>query len=555
MRTLKTTHLLVKVSLLLILVVCQTALLGQTVSYDPTNALISNPERGLHKYSITAPEYATTPGFNNLPVATLTEWRTDTDRVTIVFRYFLLDAFLDSDINSVFLDNIQTDFDNVRAAGLKVIVRFSYSNAQGSEPQQPEKAQILSHITQLAPILSANKDVIFSYQAGFLGTWGEWYYTNSSEFGTEDNITPTQWANRKELIDAMLAATPLEIPIQVRYVGIKLFLYGGQLISEFTAYKNTANSRIGFYNDAFLNDYGDQGTYFVDSQCQNPFFTNDYYMLSNESKYLPLTGETNGLNACSGGNRTKPSNALFEMSQTHWTALNRDYHPDFWEQFIGTNFYDDIVNKLGYRFVLISSTVTAHNTNFDLSLTLINEGFARPFRQREVYLVLENTATNEIIAAPINTDWRTWTSYIPITQNFDLGISGTFQLYLWIPDSDPNLAINLLIAFNVQILTPGIPARIYNKLLQTVSLETVNTAELSSRRQFTIFPNPSSEFIQVRWGEAEKETIQIHDVYGHLLREVVLSDNEKIQVSDLPSGQYLIRLKSGGAPIHQFFKQ
>jgi hypothetical protein len=56
----------------------------------------------------------------------------------------------------------------------------------------------------------------------------------------------------------MLAHTPVEIPIQVRYVGIKQTMFGTTPLNSSTAYQNTPNARIGFYNDAFLNDYGDQ---------------------------------------------------------------------------------------------------------------------------------------------------------------------------------------------------------------------------------------------------------------------------------------------------------
>ena len=50
----------------------------------------------------------------------------------------------------------------------------------------------------------------------------------------------------------MLLATPVEIPIQVRYVAIKTRLYGTNMLNDLTAYTGSANSRIGFYNDASL---------------------------------------------------------------------------------------------------------------------------------------------------------------------------------------------------------------------------------------------------------------------------------------------------------------
>jgi hypothetical protein len=191
-----------KFILLLSVVISQVALIGQTVNYTASSLIINNPERGLQKYSITASNYSTTNGANNLSVSTLKAWKNSSDKVTVVYRYFMLDAFLNANINSTYLNNIQKDFNNVRTAGLKVIVRFAYSNEEGTTAQQASKAQILTHISQLSPLLNTNKDVIFSLQAGFIGTWGEWYYTNSTEFGTDGTISATQWANRNRRCNA-----------------------------------------------------------------------------------------------------------------------------------------------------------------------------------------------------------------------------------------------------------------------------------------------------------------------------------------------------------------
>lgn len=324
----------------LFFIVCHVSLIGQSVNYTESTNIFTNPERGLQKYSITADNYATNTGASNLTVATLNNWKNSTDKVTVVYRYFILDAFINSNINSIYLNNIQGDFDNIRTAGLKIIVRFSYSNAQGDGPQQPSKAQILAHISQLSPILNDNKDIIFSLQAGFIGIWGEWYYTNSDEFGTEGIISDAQWQNRKEVVDAMLTATPIETPIQVRYVGVKTRLYGENQLTPQTAYQNTSNARIGFYNDAFLNNFGDQGTYTTNGECDNPVGTTEYNYLSNETQYVPMTGETNGINNCDQGFRSTGENAVYEMQLTNWTTLNRDYFIPFWDQIIQSNHYD-----------------------------------------------------------------------------------------------------------------------------------------------------------------------------------------------------------------------
>ncbi|MFD2564685.1 DUF4832 domain-containing protein [Aquimarina rubra] len=539
-----------------LLLASHTLLLGQSINYTASTNIIANPERGLQKYSITSSSYATTANANNLSIETLNGWKTSADKVTVVYRYFLLDAFLNSNINTTFLENIQTDFNNVRTAGLKIIVRFSYSNAQGTTAQQPTKSQILTHITQLSAILNTNKDVIFSLQAGFIGTWGEWYYTNSTEFGTDGNISQTQWANRKEIIDAMLAATPIEIPIQVRYAGIKTTMYGNTQLNEQTAYQNTANARIGFYNDAFLNDYGDQGTYSVSSQCQNPVGTTGYNYISNETQYLPMTGETNGLNTCDNGFRTSSSNALNELNLTNWTTLNRDYYTPFWTQVINSGDYEELIKNLGYRFVLNSSTVAINSGDFDVTLNLSNVGYARPFKERDVYLVLKNTQTDEITTALIDTDIRTWESSVSITQNFDLGLTGTFQLYLWMPDNKTALASNA--DYSIQFANVGTweSTTGYNNLLQTITLDaTLSVNDFLPNSHFSIYPNPSSDFIRFKLKNSDKATIQVFDVNGQLVKKVSISDNDKLNISNLSNGIYFICLNKNKLLTHKFIKQ
>ena len=547
--------LLKKALLLIALIMSHALVLGQSINYTASTDIIANPERGLQKYSITSSEYATTSNYNNFSVETLKSWKASSDKVTVVYRYFLLDAFLNSDINTTFLNNIQTDFDNVRTAGFKIIVRFSYSNSRGTTAQQPSKSQILTHISQLSTILNGNKDVIFSIQAGFIGTWGEWYYTNSTEFGTDGNISETQWANRKEIIDAMLTATPVEIPIQVRYAGIKTRMYGTAPLTEQTAYQNTANARIGFYNDAFLNDWGDQGTYSVSSQCENPVGTTDYNYISNETQYLPMTGETNGLNSCDNGYRTSSANALNELDLTNWTTLNRDYYIPFWAQIINSGDYDEIVKNLGYRFVLNSSTITSNNSDFDLTLNISNVGYARPFKKREVYLVLKNTQADEITTALINTDVRKWESSVSINQNFDLGLTGTFQLYIWMPDNETALESNSDYSIRFANVNTWESETGYNNLLQTITLETTLGADdLLSDSHFSIYPNPSSDFIILKLKSSDKGRIQILDTNGQLVKEVSISEKHTLDISNLSNGIYFIRLNKNKLLTHKFIK-
>ena len=535
---------------LLLFILCHSLFSQNTVTYTATNDIFANPERGYQKYSITDANYATTINYSNISVSELNGWYSGTDKVSVIFRYFLLENFLSTPINTTYLNNMQLDFDRIRAAGFKCIIRFSYSNAQGTGAQQANKAQILTHLNQLAPIINANKDVIISHQAGFIGTWGEWYYTNSTEFGTDGNINATQWANRKDVVDAMLAATPISIPIQVRYVGIKKTMYGNTPLTPSTAYQNTALARIGFFNDAFLNDYGDQGTYEVNTQYQNPVGTPDYIYLSNETKYLPMSGETNGLNPP----RTDGANAVIELENTNWSFLNRDYFEQNIINWTTSNHIDAIKRKLGYRFVLNTTTFDLQGTTLSIQINLANEGYARVFKERKVYLVLKNNTTSTQTSFLINTDCRTWENTTNLSQTIDISSLpiGDYSSFLFLPDSESTLASNPKYA--IRFANDGIweASSGMNNLSQTVSLGSLSASSFDAV-PITIYPNPATATITVN----AKERITSMQLYNHLGQKVfVKASGNVIDVSFLPTGIYFLHLETkSGKVVKQIRKQ
>ena len=81
-----------------------------------------------------------------------------------------LDSFVSTAISASYLQAIAADFEVVRQAGLKAIVRYAYTDNGSTQPYgDATKAQVLAHISQLAPIWNAYSDVIAVFQAGFIG--------------------------------------------------------------------------------------------------------------------------------------------------------------------------------------------------------------------------------------------------------------------------------------------------------------------------------------------------------------------------------------------------
>ena len=117
---------------------------SQTVNYTTDSTIFSNPERGLQKYSKNVSSSGT---YNPINQATLTGWRTGTDKITVIYSYLMLGEFISNNsvINSTYLSNVQTDFNRIRNAGLKVIIRPAYTTNYDAVVQ-PNKQTIINHI-------------------------------------------------------------------------------------------------------------------------------------------------------------------------------------------------------------------------------------------------------------------------------------------------------------------------------------------------------------------------------------------------------------------------
>lgn len=435
--------------LLLTFIICNS----QTVNYQPSSLVINNPEIGFYHYTSTG----SSGGYNLLTASTLTGYRINENITVIQRQFFLRDFITGIPITSTYLKNMKTDFNRIRTAGAKVIVRFTYTSSSSYTVFQPTKAQILAHIAQLAPIINANKDVIASIQAGFIGKYGEWYYTGSTEFGNADytQYTNTQWTNRKQVMDAMVNSFHSSIPLQVRYVYAKQKMYG-----------NTYIGRIGFYNDAFLGTYGDSGTFLVSGSQGVPSAIDVTYW-QNNTVNNPVSGETNMVNIP----RTDCATATIELNNFNWSLINKDYFPTVISNWQTNGCYIEMQKKLGYRYELISSDLI----NNVLTISVKNTGWANVFKPRKAYLVFRSTSATEYKFEISSTNG--WSEGIVKTITIPLSYAlptGTYKLYLYLPDPN-STSVNYAIQFaNVNT---WVPTNGYNDLFQTFVVNGALTAK------------------------------------------------------------------------------
>ena len=442
-----------------------------TINYVASTADFANPERGFYRYSETrAGSYAvldvnTIRGYRNEHSISNANYRITS---TLLFRYFVLEGFNNQPLSAALLTNIQADFDNARAAGVKLIPRFVYTTTAtaGSCAEgficppygDAPKAVVLNHIEQLKPLLIQNADVIACMQMGFIGTWGENYYTDyfgdASSNQSVQKLLDNNLQDRFDVLQALLNALPKDRMVQVRYPQFKQrFVYGitaglsSAALTAAEAFTETDKARVAFHNDCFLSGPNDIGTYedYGNSSSGRSSEENVVTALRNykkeDSKYVAVGGETcmdsySPQNDCENAGR-----AQTEMREMHYSFLNANYNNEVNNDWQTAGCMAAIKNNLGYRFVLKNATFPKKVKTggaIKVTINLENVGYASPFNPRPVQLILRNSSTGAIKTLVFTTDIRKWFSGShTLEQSFTLPAdvaAGEYDLLLNMPD-------------------------------------------------------------------------------------------------------------------------
>lgn len=402
---------------------------------------LTNPERGFFHYTETH-ERADGTGRVPLDVTTLQGQRAAGR--TMVFRYYVLERFLGTDtIDQAYKDFIAADIKAARAAGVKLTIRFAYSTSGDLTPPydaDPPRARVVSHIRQLAPVLNSGADVIDAVQAGFIGMWGEWYYTDN--FGDLGSVTPEQWADRKAVVDTLLTQLNPQIFVMIRYVGAMRRLIDAEPSNMGYA------TRLAHHNDAFLAAPEDWGTYEAFSTGYTAGQNRAWLAARYRSGRYPLTGETANPNSP----RSDLPTALSELARYRWTSLSPLYHPDVLAAW-GQSGREEVAARLGYRPSLVRATVDDRATagaQTAVRFQIRNDGWAAPYRARPWQVVFVNGST--VVTRSLPGDFRNLAPQATTTVSGTVTAptsAGTYRVYLLIPDASVSLRNNPLYAVSL----------------------------------------------------------------------------------------------------------
>ena len=413
-----------------------------TIFFTETDEQVANPERGFYIQQY----YESTKMDTMLSIKTVNEARSFSQITLFLHSYYLTD-YIESDIDQAFLDRLEHNMNTLREGGAKVILRFSYKHDQSiyAKPWDATQEWALRHIEQLEPYLKKHADVIYCVQAGFIGVWGEWYYTTSyPQNPSKDSGYEKRWPVAERLMEAVPAERQIcfrQPQFKIRY----LRTHGLEVapLTESEAYQQTIKARWAGHNDCFVSSESDVGTYHSDEE--RAFWAKD-------TKYTLMGGETCGTCEYSGG-----ANAVKEMEKYHWSYLCNSYHPDVLGSWVTSGHYEVIKRRLGYRFVLDKAFMTQEpkaGVEFKADITLHNCGFAAPVNKRDVELIFVSaTDPAKKFIYPQTADPRFWMAgekrIVNLACTLDANMKGEYKVYLNLPDpyaslhNDPRYSIRL----------------------------------------------------------------------------------------------------------------
>ena len=473
------------------------------IVYKESREDFSNPERGFYLPFGTSSEH-----FTPLNKDELVQFQTQPQQAksatysfhgSLIYRAYRLENYKTSAIDDAFLQKMQADFDAVRFAGLKMILRFSYTDKThtGDCPDEYKicppygdaaKEIVLKHIAQLKPLLQKNADVISVLQMGFIGIWGENYFTDYFGDASTNHlgyVADSSWRDRNEILLALLNALPKDRMIDVRTPQIKQrFVYGPQApvtskaLTEPEGFSETDKARIGFHNDCFLASKDDYGTFYSYGNSSSKRDTANATLrryFEQDSRYTAVGGETcddafSPQNDCGGAEK--------EMAAMHYSYLNAAYNNDVNNDWDSGGCVDVIRRSLGYRFVLTDAYLPdaiKARSKIILKIGLKNEGFASPYNPRPLQLILRNERTKTITVIRLKTDIRRWFSG---TISFEESITlpkqlepGRYELLLNMPDAYSSLAERSCYSIRLANESVWEPQTGYNNLNHIITIK------------------------------------------------------------------------------------
>ena len=423
---------------------------ADSVQYQEDRSVFPNPERGF--WWPMDPPGGGNPGQTDMPhapfqVRQLRALRGQPQAFSLIRDCIQLGMFMDRDISKRRLEEIQHDFDTVRAAGLKAVVRFVYD--WGMQNRDPEASVLMRHLEQLEPLLRANADVIAVVQAGLYGGTGEAcksdhrYVFDDSGSGGWQRLSPAG----VRIYRRLLTAIPADRMMTVRYPRLKWDLLGWnansvKALTLAQAYNGSDQSRIGFYDDGFMGDAKHFAMFQLPGESD---FT------AQDTQFVVMEGE---LSAETEYNK-RPGQVVLDAKRYHQVSLThhrgRSDGGSVYDSWKANGDWEEVLRRMGYRYRLLESTAPATaqlGGSFQLTLKMTNDGLARIHNPRllEVVLRHRDDVSEFRVKADQGQGNRMWLPGPGETKTLEIkatvpaaAAAGVYEMFLNLPDPYPSL--------------------------------------------------------------------------------------------------------------------
>jgi hypothetical protein len=361
-----------------------------------------------------------------------------------------------------YLADLDSSFSQMRDAGVKVVLNVAYMDGKANFSADPEQLTldvIFSHISQLAPVVRKNADVVHALQAGFIGNAGEWAHDIRNFVNNHTGMAGLVSRELYELLPpdrSVLIRRPIEkrtwllsapLPASDPYAA---YWNGFGIANAGTVGSQKAYARLGYYNAGFLSNPHDGGTWSGLPEDQVPDARDPYFAyMTQESAYVPIDGEAYWGTPNPAKNRSLVTGhaAALRFFQHHYTTFS--HHNSFWPldqentssapggsqnkslntwmqtplnvSFIdahkmpmsasyraavvkagsGATVYEYIRDHLGYRFEFVGTPSVALSAPRTLTVraTLANYGFATLANPRAVVITLQKEGSPAVVAS------------------------------------------------------------------------------------------------------------------------------------------------------------
>lgn len=437
--------------------------LPANLTFTEAEGDVTNPERGFYKHF----EYhfdSSDPGHVNPSISAYTFDE------TLALTIFYLEDFVGADaLSSDVITKVETELAALRSKGKKAIVRFAYTAKHPATSYEPTKDQIINHLDQLKAVFTAYDDVVYLFQAGFIGTYGEWYYVNDDFTYSKSGGALVGYQNRIDVVDKMLSVTTRQIAVRTPFYK-RGYLYPSAYnttVPGISSWGAEPNNRIGYYNDGFRGSSSDVGTFESDQDREQWFGQGEWLVCGGESAYVGTDSNGNGTlepeekQAWLDANPTlaNPDNSIAAMRQQHWSYMHNaetNILMDYWAGpnpagksvvSCGTDRIPDFKKALGYRLVINSADFTGSSlesgATVNYSISIQNKGCARVIYPRPCKLVLIHNGTPAVLKDNL-TDVRNLApgaSATVLEGSFTLpqSVYKDDKLAIWLPDNATGL--------------------------------------------------------------------------------------------------------------------